>query len=144
MAAKKRQAKVYAVRQGYACRCEQCEHERSHGVVAQFKGEKFCPGCGHGFIDLRQPDREDTSQCTFCGQTGHWLEAKPVLPFMPKHEAIDAVIGEARAIVARVLEVYRPEYVQKVVETDHFSLLATVKRLERSLGELDQSAEARG
>lgn len=127
---RKRVEQVYAVTKGYACRCEQCDSERMGDVQLYVLG-KWCPGCGHGYILTG-----DGGGCSKCGHSGGWLDSKPVLPFMPKAESIDRVLAESRAVVARVLEVYNPEYVARVCETDHFSLLATVKRLERALGEV--------
>lgn len=127
---RKRTEQIYPVTKGYACRCEQCESERG-GKVDLFALGKWCPGCSHGYIHTG-----DGGMCSKCGHSGGWLESKPTLPFMPKAEAIDRVVAESRAIVARVLEVYNPEYVQRVCETDYFSLLATVKRLEMALGEI--------
>lgn len=121
----------YPVNKGYACRCEQCESERG-SEVQLYRLDKWCPGCGHGYIHTG-----DGGVCAKCGHSGGWLDSKPTLPFMPKAEPVDRVLVESRAVVARVLEVYNPEYVQHVCETDYFSLLATVKRLERALGEID-------
>ena len=111
--------RTYAVKQGYACRCEQCEGERE-GVDLLFSAQKWCPGCGHGYLHVGS-DLEGGG-CSKCGQWGGWLSSKPVLPFMPKVDAIDRVLAESRAVVARLLEVYNPEYVKRVCETDYFSL----------------------
>lgn len=130
---RKRIVPIFPVDKGYACRCENCEIERA-GRRPLIGADEWCPGCGHGY--LRSGLSASIGECGRCGHSGSWLQSKPVLAFMPTAESIDRALLEARAIVAHVLEAYNPEYVKRVSESDYFGLLATVKRLERALGEV--------
>jgi hypothetical protein len=122
----------YPVRQGYACRCESCEHERAGTYGTLYKLEHWCAGCAHGYLMVG----DERSSCSRCGAVGQWLGAKPTLPFAPKPEAVDRVIDESCAIVACVLATYRPEHIQTACETDYFGLIATTKRLEKALADV--------
>lgn len=132
---RKRGERTYEVIQGYACRCDACESER-RGESQLYRLDHWCAGCGHGYAC--GPPVRGEGGCYRCGQHGAWLDKKPVLPFMPKAEAIDRVLLESRGVVDRLLEVYRPEYVQQVCESDPFSLIARAKRLESALAQVDR------
>lgn len=63
---------------------------------------------------------------------------------MPKPEAVDRVLSEARVVVARVRDMFAPEWRAQQQQVDYFGLIATSERLELALSDIDvQPGESR-
>lgn len=145
MTKRSKDVQAFPIRQGYACRCDNCESDRAGESHADLiRAEKFCAGCGHGYLSIGTAESQKTSSCMKCGAVGQWLPSKPVLPFMPKPEAIDRALAEARVVVARLNDMYSPAWISRQVQLDYFGLISTAKRLEEALSDIPvQPAEVR-
>lgn len=63
-----------------------------------------------------------------------------MLAFAPDPSAVDRALEDAAVLVARISEMYRPEYIEKASAFDAFGLFSTAKRLEARLEAVKASA----
>jgi hypothetical protein len=72
---------------GTLCPCDNCVSERA-GRETVYRSEKFCRGCGHGYIRVGQADNH--GGCQKCGLFGQFSDTKPaaseLVRLTPKQE----------------------------------------------------------